>query len=201
MEMSQDVKELAGALAKAQGQISGAAKDKTNPHFRSSYADLSSVWEACRKPLSENGLAVSQTLSTDEAGRVVVTTLLLHTSGQWLRDAVALRPMKEDPQAFGSAATYGRRYALAAMVGVAPEDDDGNAASQPHAETTARVLAAPPAGYQDWRNDIAAVAEEGTEALQKAWKESKAEYRHFMSTVQANQLDALKKIAAGKKGA
>lgn len=130
METSEQINELAAALSKAQGQIKGAAKDSTNPHFKSSYADLASVWEACRAALSENGIAVIQTPHTDEAGNCHVVTMLTHSSGQYVRDSFSLPPTKPDPQGYGSAITYMRRYALAAIVGVAPEDDDGNAASQ-----------------------------------------------------------------------
>lgn len=129
METSDNINELAAAMAKAQGVIEGAAKDKTNPHFRSKYADLGNVWDACRKALTENGLSVIQTPHTDEAGNLHVVTMLTHSSGQWIRDTFTLPPTKADPQGYGSALTYMRRYALAAMVGVAPEDDDGNAAS------------------------------------------------------------------------
>lgn len=104
-------------------------KDSTNPHFKSSYADLASVWDACRDALSENGIAVIQTPHTDEASNCHVVTMLTHASGQWVRDTFSLPPTKADPQGYGSAITYMRRYALAAIVGVAPEDDDGNAAS------------------------------------------------------------------------
>lgn len=128
-DMSAEINEIAAALAKAQGKIEGAMKDKTNPHFRSSYADLASVWDACREQLSSNGLALVQTTDGNDPDRVTVVTTLLHTSGQWMRGRLTMRPTKADPQGVGSVITYARRYALAAMVGVAPEDDDGNAAS------------------------------------------------------------------------
>lgn len=130
MEHSTEIAELAAALAAAQASIRPAAKDKENPHFRSRYADLSAVWEACRGPLTANGLSVVQTPSDVEGGRIALTTTLLHRSGQWLRSTFSVAPTKSDPQGIGSALTYARRYALAAMVGVvADEDDDGNAAS------------------------------------------------------------------------
>lgn len=130
MEMSEQINELAAALAKAQGNIKGAAKDADNPFFKSKYADLASVWEACRDELSKNNIAVIQTPHTDDAGNCHVVTMLTHASGQWVRDTFSLAPTKADPQGYGSAITYMRRYALAAIVGVAPEDDDGNAASR-----------------------------------------------------------------------
>jgi hypothetical protein len=129
VETSEQINDLAAALSKAQKEIKGAVKDSTNPHFKSSYADLASVWEACREAITSNGLAVVQTPHTDEAGNCHIVTMLTHASGQWIRDTFSLPPTKADPQGYGSAITYMRRYALAAIVGVAPEDDDGNAAS------------------------------------------------------------------------
>jgi len=122
--------QLAAALAKAQGMIKGASKDTVNPHFGKAYADLASVWEACREALSKNEIAVIQALSGGP-DTITVTTTLAHSSGEFVSESLTLRPTKPDPQGIGSAATYGRRYGLAAMVGVAPEDDDGNAASEP----------------------------------------------------------------------
>jgi hypothetical protein len=123
--------ELAKALAKAQGAIRAAAKDSTNPHFKSKYADLASIWAACREQLSSNGLSVLQRVSSGQRG-VIITTQLLHASGEWVRDRLELPVAQQTPQGYGSAITYGRRYALAALVGVAAdEDDDGNAASLP----------------------------------------------------------------------
>jgi hypothetical protein len=131
MQTSEQINELAAALAKAQGQIQGAVKDSTNPAFKSRYADLASVWDACRVALSLNGLAVVQGPALVGQG-VSVTTRLLHSSGQWAESTLILPMDKATAQGAGSAITYARRYALAAMVGVAPDDDDdGNAASQP----------------------------------------------------------------------
>jgi hypothetical protein len=127
MMQSEQINELAAALAKAQGAIKGATKDTANPFFKSKYADLASVWDACRAELTANGLSIIQT--TDDSQGVTVVTTLAHSSGQWIRGRLTMRPVKDDPQGIGSAITYARRYALAAMVGVAPEDDDGNAAS------------------------------------------------------------------------
>lgn len=126
--MSPTIGKLAGALAKAQGLIRGAVKDSENPYFKSSYADLASVWEACRDALSKNDLAVIQTTEPDDKGIVVVTTLA-HSSGEWMRGKLRVIPAKNDAQAIGSVITYMRRYSLAAIVGIAQVDDDGNAAT------------------------------------------------------------------------
>ena len=141
---SSEIGELAKALAAAQGEMTAAAKDASNPHFKSRYATLASVWDAIRGPLSRNGLSVSQVLETPDAGPgVIVRTMLLHTSGQWIASRYVMPiPDKLTPQAVGSAITYARRYALSAIVGIAPDDDDdGNAASV----TPARQEATKPA--------------------------------------------------------
>lgn len=132
MNRSESIAALAVALAKAQAAIKPAAKDAENPHFRSRYADLPSVWEACRKPLTDNGLSVVQMPVDAENGRVGLTTILLHSSGEFISSTVSTALTKQDAQGIGSALTYLRRYALSAIVGVvADEDDDGNAASRP----------------------------------------------------------------------
>lgn len=127
MNKSDSIKELAGALAKAQAEMEYASKDATNPHFKSSYATLASVWDAIRKPLSKNGLSVTQLVTSSESD-VKVETILLHSSGEWLAETLSIPASKHDAQGFGSALTYARRYGLAAIAGVAPADDDGNAA-------------------------------------------------------------------------
>ena len=129
---SEQINELATALAKAQGAMEGALKDSSNPFFKSKYADLASVWSACRKALTDNGLSVVQLTSSVDTSpdSIEVTTQLCHASGQWIRSSLTMKPVKNDPQSVGSLLTYMRRYGLSAMVGIAPkDDDDGNAAS------------------------------------------------------------------------
>lgn len=143
MTKSDSIKELATALVKAQAKIKLALKDSSNPFFHSKYADLESVWGACRDALNSEGLAVAQTLDgvqqADGNWTPALETILVHTSGEWIRGFQPLKPaVKEtkeglktldDPQSVGSAITYARRYGLAAMVGVVQTDDDGNEAS------------------------------------------------------------------------
>lgn len=128
MTRSDSVGALAAALAKAQGAIKGAAKTSENPYFKSRYADLAAVWDACREALSANGLSVVQTMDSSDTA-VCVETTLLHSSGEWISGSQLIKPVDDKPQSWGSAITYARRYGLAAIVGVAPEDDDGNLAS------------------------------------------------------------------------
>lgn len=127
-ERSADITELAKALSKFQAAIEPVKKDSANPFFKSKYADLSSIWDAIRAPLAKEGLSILQEPSAHD-GKITITTILLHASGQYIRSALTLPVVKQDPQGYGSAITYGRRYALQSIAGVAPEDDDGNAAS------------------------------------------------------------------------
>jgi endogenous inhibitor of DNA gyrase (YacG/DUF329 family) len=125
---SDSTNELAKALSAAQSEFSSAAKNKVNPFFKSHYADLNSVWDACRGPLNRHGLSIVQTTDVED-GKNVLVTILMHSSGQWIEGRYAIAAKTQDPQAVGSAITYARRYALASMVGiVSDEDDDGEAA-------------------------------------------------------------------------
>lgn len=130
--MSDSVAALAAALAKAQGMMSHASKDANNPHFKSRYADLAAVWSAVREPLSANGLSVVQTVAQGD-GTVGVRSLLLHASGEWICSVLEMPVAQKTPQGYGSALTYARRYALAALVGIAQDDDDAEAATRPSA--------------------------------------------------------------------
>jgi len=121
--------EIAPALVAAQAAITYAAKDSTNPHFKNRYADLQSVIEAIKGPLNANGIAFIQTPSKSEAGFLSLTTTLIHKSGQFISDTASIPLPKNDPQGYGSALTYGRRYGLAAICGLFQADDDGEAAA------------------------------------------------------------------------
>jgi len=130
-EMSESIDKLAAALAKAQGIIANAKKSEDNPFFKSKYADLAAIWDAVRAPLSDNEIAVIQGTFRTEFGKVGISSMLAHSSGQWIRHSLVLSPKDTSPQAVGSCLTYGKRYLLMGQVGVAAEgeDDDGNAAS------------------------------------------------------------------------
>lgn len=124
---SETIGKLALALAHAQGQMSAATKDAKNPHFQSRYADLASVWDACRKELAAHEIAVVQ-IPTAVGAVVSVETRLLHASGEWIGGTLTVTGKDPGPQSVGSCITYLRRYGLAALVGVAPDDDDAEAA-------------------------------------------------------------------------
>ncbi len=132
MNTSQSIAAIAAALVKAQREITFAAADSTNPHFRSKYADLGSVIEACKGPLNDNGIAVIQLpVPSDNLGHTLaMVTRLQHESGEWIESTAVAPLQKHDPQGYGSAMTYLRRYCLAAAVGLYQEDDDGKKASK-----------------------------------------------------------------------
>lgn len=120
---------IASALAAAQSEMGKAIKGNTNPHFRSKYADLGAVVDACLPALNRNGIAVVQPFEANEHGQFIVTRFI-HESGESLDCPVPLIIGKNDMQGLGSAMTYARRYGLMSLAGIAPEDDDGNAAAK-----------------------------------------------------------------------
>jgi hypothetical protein len=131
LQMSDQIGELAKALSKAQAKMRHAKKDNINPHFKSKYADLSSVIDEIREPFAENGLSLVQVPGND--GPIInCTTLIMHESGQWIKGLFGLTPVQSTPQASGSCLTYVKRYSIQSMAGLGSgDDDDGNAASAP----------------------------------------------------------------------
>lgn len=129
---------LAKALVSAQAEMNNAKKSATNPHLRNKYADLGDVIDAIRECFGNHGLGFMQEVTTNERLDVIVTTTLVHESGEERSSSLRMSPIKGDPQGIGSCATYARRYSLQAMAGLACEDDDGNDASNVTAATAAR---------------------------------------------------------------
>lgn len=127
---SENLNELAVALSKAQGEMKGAIKDSNNPFFKSKYADLSSVRDACKDELSRNGLSITQIMGANEHGEMYLITMLLHSSGQWIKSMLPIKSTNakdsrvNEYHVLGSAITYLRRYAWSAIVGIATEEDD-----------------------------------------------------------------------------
>ena len=121
------IDKLAGSLAKAQGEMGSVKKGSVNPFYKSNYADINDCLEVALPALSKYGLAITQGNEFNNTDGYYITTTLIHESGQWLKSKVRI-PLggKKDAQAIGGACTYGRRYGLAAMVGLAQVDDDGN---------------------------------------------------------------------------
>lgn len=147
MNTSESIGKIAAALVKAQREMTFAIKDSRNPAFKSTYADLSSVIEACKPALNAAGIAFIQMPAPSDPGTIALTTRLLHESGEWIESTATCPLQKTDPQGYGSANTYLRRYSLAAAVGLYQDDDDGNAAAkaapQRAAAPTPKPAAAP----------------------------------------------------------
>lgn len=199
MRTSETINELAAALSKAQAQMAGAKKDSVNPHFKSKYADLSSVWEACREALTAHGLSVVQSprfVADASTLMVEVETILMHASGQFMADTMSVPVTQANAQGVGSALTYARRYALSSVVGVAPEDDDAEGAVRPMAPPPAPKK---PAGYDDWFADLGIVAAEGSGALKAAWEGSSKDCRGHLTSTNNQAWELLKRAAATVK--
>lgn len=146
---SNEIGDLAKALAAARKKFKAVKKEQTNPFFKSKYADLSAVIEATEAALSEHGLSIIQSPITHET-MAGVTTMLVHESGQWMRGDLLLPVAKGDAQGVGSAITYARRYSYQGMVNVAAEtDDDANSASGKEAQAKAATMQKPPARRTD----------------------------------------------------
>jgi len=192
MNKSENITELAAALAKAQAVIEGAVKDKANPAFRSKYADLGACWDAIRQPFAENGLSVVQLPARGE-GCVEVETVLMHSSGQWLSGTFAIPVTKADAHGVMSATTYARRGALMAIAGIAPVDDDGNGATDKRTHGNGDVKPGPVMGAQELRNayegEMRARGEEPkpSPARQKALDYTKEALADIASFVAAEQ--------------
>lgn len=130
IEHSPSIEELSKALHQAQASLNGVVKDAKNPHFKSRYATLENVIDAAKTPLQSAGLAFTQAPGAIVDGSVEITTMLMHSSGQWLRSTLHVPLSKRDAQAVGSAITYGCRYALMATLGLPPVDDDAESAME-----------------------------------------------------------------------
>lgn len=207
---------FAEAFVRLQQAIKPAIKDATNPAFRSKYADLGAVWEAVKDPLHEHGFAVIQSPDFDGETMWLATTIM-HSSGEYRMGRYPIRPTKPDPQGYGSAITYARRYSLSAMLGViSEEDDDGNAASAPKPQTQREAIHTPKtqpidgdveAGVRNWIDkqmvllakaerlpDLLQWQDEQEDALHRLLKKAPAFHRELMDYFQ------VRKTAIGKTG-
>jgi len=128
MKTSESIKEIATALNKAQGEMVGANKNSANPFYKSTYSSLADIMRAISKPFYDNKLCFVQGAEYQE-GMIAVVTRIMHESGEWIESTTMLPAVKNDPQAYGSAITYGKRYGLQALSGIPSVDDDGQMAS------------------------------------------------------------------------
>ena len=130
MKTSDSIKQIAEALVSAQKEIKFAVKDSTNPHFKSKYANINSVIDAVKAPLNNNNIAILQSLSPSDDGKLHLTTRLIHSSGEWIEDTAVCPLQKQDCQGLGSAVSYIRRYSLSAFLSLYSDtDDDGQSAA------------------------------------------------------------------------
>lgn len=129
MQTSEQINEIAAALAKAQGKMENPDKESLNPHFNRHYASLASGINAVRDALAENGLSIIQTTCMN-GDLLELKTRLCHASGQWIEGVYPICKFPTAPQQMGAAMTYARRYSMFAIVGIAPEDDDGESAAK-----------------------------------------------------------------------
>jgi len=142
MKMSSTIEKLAEALAASQKEFPSIPCTAENPFYKSRYAPMNKIIERVAPILGKNGLSVLQPVSTTDSA-VCVETMLIHSSGQWIRETLFLKPTKTDPQGIGSAITYGRRYGLSAMLNIASDsDDDENGVSEVLGKKTGNVLPA-----------------------------------------------------------
>lgn len=162
IEHSPTISEICKGLHGAQGVLTGVFKGKTNPAFKSKYATLETVLDTIRPGLQANGLVVTQAPGRIIDGCLEVSTMLIHTSGEWWRATTHVPLVKRDPQGMGSATTYGLRYSLMAALGVPPSDDDDGEKAMPDRGPPPRPAPAPPL---DTRSSSQRMADEMVEVL------------------------------------
>ncbi len=172
---SDTINELAASMSSAQGAMPGASKDSANPFFKSKYADLASVMQAIRAPFAQNNLSFIQGTGKTEHGEIVVTTRIMHSSGQWVECDTVLSPVKDDPQGIGSAISYGKRYGLQSLAGVPSVDDDGNAAVENVKPRKKRSK--PATDLSKARTWLEQAASSSMAELEEQWKSLDAETR------------------------
>jgi hypothetical protein len=210
MNQSETIGKLAEALARAQGQMAPALKDAKNPHLRNKYADLGSVWDACRVPLADNGLSVAQGIGSElithpnAGGGVDVwgwivrcDTLLSHSSGEWISQTLTLPAVEQKgismAQAIGIAATYARRYGLSALVGITQEDNDGHVGQRrAPKERPAAKKARQDSHHPSWPEDQAGF---NASLKQMGWK-----YEEIKSRIHGHKPGAKKPSQLSTKG-
>lgn len=184
---SEQINELATALAKAQGAMKNAEMNKTNPHFKSKYADLAAVREATIPALSANGLAIIQFTEAVNAG-MLLHTRLLHASGQWIDSSYVLAADLTKPQSLGSAITYGRRYGWVAMCGIASEEDDDGNAAQAQAKGNGNGNSDKADQSTVYTQLVNSLRSTRTEAEYQAWKEKHGRAVAGLNDIQFPQL-------------
>jgi hypothetical protein len=198
MNRSESIKEFAVAFAKAQGMMEAAKKSAANPYFKSKYADLAEVVASIKQALESNGLSYLQSFSTayhaDEEDRtwwVNVSTLILHSSGEWIESTVPMPLTKLDPQSMGSVTTYGRRYGLQTAMGLPADDDDAESAMPRNGNGHTPTLPKAQLDKQRKRLNEAASMDD----LRAIWEEFSKDERKIMVDDLANNKARLEGLA------
>lgn len=192
MKMSDTIAQLAEALSKAQGQIDDATKTGINPHFRSKYADLAAVRSVIREPLAVNDIAIIQ-LPRSLDGEVEVETMLLHKSGEFISETLRLPVGKWDAHGIGSGITYARRYGLMSILGIAADDDDGNAAVEKTQVNNGWT--------QALQEEASKFAKKGSKSLQDYWNALDEEQRKKFPAEKRKELKEMASNADNKEAA
>jgi len=204
---SDNLGQLAKALAAAQAEMGAAKKDATNPHFKSKYADFAAIVDASRPVMAKHGLAILQS-TPSEGATITVATRLIHASGEWIESSLTMTARDATPQSIGSALTYGRRYGWSTLIGLAADEDDDGEKAQPRPSLVMQrdnsaqsrdntpVSAVAPEGFDAWLAILEATAKDGTEAMRKAWSLSALAFRSHLQHTQRTKVDELKAIAA-----
>lgn len=202
MKTSESIGKIATALLQAQKAITFAAKDASNPFFKSKYADLPTVIDAVKPALNDAGIVFIQSATPSESGTLSLTTRLIHESGEWIEDIATAPLQKNDPQGYGSAITYLRRYSLAAFTGLYQDDDDGQAASQPVKKKQLPKLT-PEEGkiaYEEWIADKEAFVDKNgladNDVIEKCWFSRESNVRTAIKLYG----DEVKKLNETKQG-
>ena len=220
MERSETITELCKALSAAQGEFQPATKGRTNPHLNSKYATLDDVIDAVRQPMKAHGLSFVQPLSNGNEGAVVLETVILHESGEWIGTTAHVPALSgnrgvNELQSFGGALTYMRRYMLTSMLGISSEEDgDGNSKPKARPAQQAKPQQAKPqpalthwindsstrAGFWAWTKDKTLTHEQVHEALGvtslKEFKGSKLEATNRINKWLSAQAEPLTAEAA-----
>lgn len=192
MKCSDAINEISAALAKAQGVINNPGKGKENPHFKNQYADLSAGLNAIRDGLSANGIAFTQATRL-EGDVMMLDTRLSHASGQWFEAEYPVVKFPSPPQVTGSALTYAKRYSLFSLVGIAGEDDDGNAANVAQTPAPSRVERLSDEQVEELDALIFKLGEEVDAGFKKHMN------IQFLSELPVTQFEYAKKVLAKKK--
>jgi len=183
MKTSESIVEIATALNKAQGDMTGAVRGNANPFYKSLYSDLASIMQAISKPFYDNGLSFVQAAEIQD-GMVAVTTRIMHKTGEWIESTTVLPATKPDAQGFGAAITYGRRYGLQSLAGIPSVDSDAQFESASAVEEIEKTT-----------NELIELIEAEDPAIVEVWDElSRDEQTLYHKHLNSKQKTALKAL-------